>query len=118
MKTPLRAVACLCLLLALPMLHAQDTPEVVALNQRLVAIDADPALNSLASLERMQARQAVQALAATRSRSPGATPRSRARRSLIKLTTRSSCPAMCPTSAARRCAPSRMTPSPAARRWA
>ena len=67
MNTPLRAVACLCLLLALPMVQAQDTPEVAALNQRLVAIDADPALGTLASLERMQARQAVQALAATRS---------------------------------------------------
>lgn len=67
MKTRLHFAACLSLLLALPMAHAQDNPEVAALNQRLVAIDADPALNSLASLERMQARQAVQALAATRS---------------------------------------------------
>ena len=68
MKTRLHFAACLSLLLALPMAHAQDNPEVAALNQRLVAIDADPVLNSLASLERMQARQAVQALAAARSR--------------------------------------------------
>lgn len=67
MKTRLHFATCLSLLLALPMAHAQDNPEVAALNQRLVAIDADPALNTLASLERMQARQAVQALAATRS---------------------------------------------------
>lgn len=69
MKTRMRFAICLSVLLVMPMVQAQDSnPEVAGLTQRLVAIDADPALNTLASLERMQARQAVQALAAARSR--------------------------------------------------
>jgi hypothetical protein len=69
MKTRMRFAAGLSLLLALPLAQAQDAnPEVAGLTQRLVAIDADPALNPFASLERMQARQAVQALSNARSR--------------------------------------------------
>lgn len=69
MKTRMRFAAGLSLLLALPLAQAQDAnPEVAGLTQRLVVIDADPALNPFASLERMQARQAVQALSNARSR--------------------------------------------------
>jgi len=69
MKTRMRFAAGLSLLLALPLAQAQDAnPEVAGLTQRLFAIDADPALNPFASLERMQARQAVQALSNARSR--------------------------------------------------
>src|SRR5690606_4791647 len=68
MKISLRNAVCLSLLLALPLVHAAENPEAVALNGRLVAIEADPSTNALASLERLQARQAVQALATARSR--------------------------------------------------
>ncbi|HRO25875.1 MAG TPA: hypothetical protein PLI48_09285 [Gammaproteobacteria bacterium] len=63
----------LSLLLALPLAQAQtkaaDDADAARLGQRLVALDADASLNALASLERMQARQAVETLAATRSTS-------------------------------------------------
>ena len=54
----------LCLLLALPfMAPAQDNdPEAARLGQRLQAIDLDPERNAFAAYERLQARQAVQAL--------------------------------------------------------
>lgn len=77
MSTTLRSFACLSLLLVLPATQAQtrgaEDPEAAGLGQRLVAIDADPSRNTLASLERLQARQALQDLAAARSRArPGA----------------------------------------------
>jgi len=68
MRTGLRLAACLSLLLALPMARAADDPEAAQLTQRLVAIDADASLNGFASLERLQARQAVEALANARAR--------------------------------------------------
>jgi hypothetical protein len=54
----------LCLLLALPFIApAQDRdPEATRLGQRLQAIDLDPERNAFAAYERLQARQAVQAL--------------------------------------------------------
>ena len=60
-------------LLALPQARAAEDSDVASLDQRLVAIDADASANGLASLERLQARQAVQALATARARQrPGA----------------------------------------------
>ena len=68
--TTLRHSLLLSLLVALPVAAhaAEDDPDVARLQQRLVAIDADATLASLASLERLQARQAVDTLAAARSR--------------------------------------------------
>ncbi|TWT18649.1 hypothetical protein FQY83_14835 [Luteimonas marina] len=70
-------IACLSLLLALPLAHAADDPDVAQLSQRLVALDADASLGGLASLERLQARQAVEALDASR--------RSRQRPSILQV---------------------------------
>lgn len=50
-----------------PALSADD-PDAARLSQRLVAIDADAALNTFSAYERLQARQAVDALAAARGR--------------------------------------------------
>jgi len=77
MNARLRITACLALLLALPLAHAADDPDVTRLTQRLVAIDADASLGGFASLERLQARQAVEALAAER--------RSRQRPSILQI---------------------------------
>lgn len=63
---------CLAALCALPQAHAAEGQDAGSLGQRLVALDADPALSGLAPLERLQARQAVDALAAARSRSRAA----------------------------------------------
>lgn len=60
--------ACLFMLLALPQARAADAPDVAGLDQRLLALDADAAMAGLAPLERLQARQAVDALAAVRPR--------------------------------------------------
>ena len=60
--------ACLFLCMALPQARAADAPDAAALNQRLVALDADAATAGLAPLERLQARNAVDALAAARAR--------------------------------------------------
>ncbi|WP_202843312.1 hypothetical protein [Luteimonas saliphila] len=68
MSTGLRLAACLSLLLALPMARAADDPEAAQLTQRLVAIEADASLSGFASLERLQARQAVDALVSARAR--------------------------------------------------
>lgn len=51
----------------LPAARAAEDPEQVRLQQRLIAIEADPARNTLAAYERLQARQALDALAAARS---------------------------------------------------
>lgn len=62
-------VACFLLALALPQVRAADVPGgVAALQQRLVALDADPLAAGVAPLERLQARQAVETLAAARAR--------------------------------------------------
>ncbi|MDH5835428.1 hypothetical protein [Luteimonas kalidii] len=58
----------LALLLAWPPARAAEDPDVARLQQRLVAIDADMAFAGMAPLERLQARQAVDALAAARAR--------------------------------------------------
>lgn len=59
----------LSLLLAVPAAQAANPdPDVARLTQRLVALESDAALGSFASLERLQARQAIDALAAARSR--------------------------------------------------
>jgi hypothetical protein len=59
------------LLLAAPLAHAADNPDVLRLSQRLQALDADPATASIAAYERLQARQAVQVLGeASSSRRP------------------------------------------------
>ncbi|MBA3485783.1 MAG: OmpA family protein [Lysobacter sp.] len=46
---------------------AAQEPEVSRLSQQLIALDADPELGSLAPYERLQARQAVEALTQARS---------------------------------------------------
>ncbi len=51
----------------LPAARAAEDPEQARLQQRLIAIEADPARNTLAAYERLQARQALDALAAARS---------------------------------------------------
>lgn len=53
------------LLVALPALAA-ERPEVIALNQRLHALQSDPQLVELAAYERLQAQQAVAVLAKAR----------------------------------------------------
>ncbi|NDK38360.1 hypothetical protein DT603_05825 [Pseudoxanthomonas gei] len=63
MRAPL--LACALLLAALPALSA-ERPEVVALNQRLVMLQSDPERAELAAFERLQAQQAVAALAKAR----------------------------------------------------
>ena len=60
-----RLIACALLLAALPALAA-ERPEVTALNQRLVALQSDPQLVEFAAYERLQAQQAVAALAKAR----------------------------------------------------
>ena len=61
------------LALAAPVLAQQpQAPDNVArLNQRLVTLDADTRTSGLASYERLQARQAIEALVAARSRDQG-----------------------------------------------
>ena len=51
--------------LSLPALSA-ERPEVIALNQRLSTLQADPALSELAAYERLQAQQAIAVLAKAR----------------------------------------------------
>src|SRR5690606_6383148 len=55
------------LLLAAPLAQAAENPELVRLSQRLQALDADPATAQVAAYERLQARQALQALEQARS---------------------------------------------------
>ena len=55
------------LLLVAPLAHAADNPDVVRLSQRLQVLDADPATGGVAAYERLQARQALETLAAARS---------------------------------------------------
>jgi len=62
------AAAFAVLLLTGSVVQAADDPDVARLSQRLVAIDADPALGTFSAYERLQARQAVDALAAARGR--------------------------------------------------
>ena len=50
------------LLLAAPLAHAADNPDVLRLSQRLQVLDADPGTTGVAAYERLQARQAVQVL--------------------------------------------------------
>ena len=47
--------------------HGSGDPDVERLAQRLLAIDADPARNNFANFERLQARQALEALETARS---------------------------------------------------
>ncbi len=60
-----RMVICGLLLASLPVLAA-ERPEVVALNQRLVALQSDPQLVEFAAYEKLQAQQAVAVLAKAR----------------------------------------------------
>ncbi|MDQ3288196.1 MAG: OmpA family protein [Pseudomonadota bacterium] len=62
----LRTMVATLLLCGLAGIASAQDPEVARLSQRLVALDADPALASLAAYERLQARQALDALAQTR----------------------------------------------------
>jgi hypothetical protein len=55
------------LLLAAPLAQAADNPDVLRLSQRLQALDADPGTTHVAAYERLQARQALQALEQARS---------------------------------------------------
>ena len=48
--------------------HAADDPEQARLAQRLRALEVDPTRNTLAAYERLQARHALDALAAARSK--------------------------------------------------
>lgn len=54
-------------LAAAPGVRAAENPDVVRMSQRLQVLDADPATVGVAAYERLQARQAVQALAQARS---------------------------------------------------
>ncbi len=70
MKLPSIAVIVLSALLALPhAAQAADNPDVAQLGQRLQALDADPDTRNVAAYERLQARQAIAALAAVPVRS-------------------------------------------------
>lgn len=60
-----KMLACALLLASLPVLAA-ERPEVIALNQRLVALQSDPQLAEFASYEKLQAQQAVAVLAKAR----------------------------------------------------
>ena len=60
-----KMLACALLLASLPALAA-ERPEVIALNQRLVALQSDPQLAEFASYEKLQAQQAVAVLAKAR----------------------------------------------------
>ncbi|MFC3551467.1 hypothetical protein ACFOLC_10650 [Lysobacter cavernae] len=55
-------------LIAAPALQAADNPDLARLAQRLTALDANPEINSFAAYERLQARHALDALAAASSR--------------------------------------------------
>ncbi|MFC0676860.1 OmpA family protein [Lysobacter korlensis] len=65
-----RATLILLLAASLP-LYAQEA-DVAAFSQRIAALEADPQASSLAAYERLQARQAIEALAQARSRDRGA----------------------------------------------
>ena len=54
--------------LALPQVRAADDPEQARLAQRLRALEVDPTRNAYAAYERLQARHALDALAAARSK--------------------------------------------------
>ncbi|GHA85741.1 OmpA family protein [Cognatilysobacter bugurensis] len=58
----------LAILLALPLAASAQDAEVAGLAQRIAALEADPQAASLAAYERLQARQAIDALAQARSR--------------------------------------------------
>lgn len=60
-----KMLACALLLASLPA-HAAERPEVIALNQRLVALQSDPQLAEFAAYEKLQAQQAVAVLAKAR----------------------------------------------------
>lgn len=60
-----KMLACALLLASLPALAA-ERPEVIALNQRLVALQSDPQLAEFASYEKLQAQQSVAVLAKAR----------------------------------------------------
>ncbi|HEY5972172.1 MAG TPA: OmpA family protein [Pseudoxanthomonas sp.] len=62
-----RWLACALMLASLPALSA-ERPEVAALNQRLAALQGDPQSAEFAAYEKLQAQQAVAALAKSRSR--------------------------------------------------
>ncbi len=65
-----RSLAAAVLALAmLPAAQAAEDIDHARLSQRLVAIEANPERNTVAAYERLQARQALDALAAARSRS-------------------------------------------------
>src|SRR5690606_27199858 len=63
---PITLVLAAALLAAAPA-HAADNPDAQRLSQRLQALDSDPATAGVAAYERLQARQAVQALEQARS---------------------------------------------------
>ena len=62
------AAIAVALLTAAPAAAQEDEGAAARLSQQLVALDADSQTTSLAAYERLQARQAVEALANTRSR--------------------------------------------------
>ncbi|MEP6634763.1 MAG: hypothetical protein ABJA62_11205, partial [Luteimonas sp.] len=67
MKSMRWPMLCFVMLLAFAAAHAaQGDADVAGLSQRLQAIEADAQLNTFAAYERLQARQAVDALAAAR----------------------------------------------------
>ena len=59
------ALALMLACVSLPVLSA-ERPEVIALNQRLSSLQADPSLSELAAYERLQAQQAIAVLAKAR----------------------------------------------------
>ena len=59
------ALALMLACVSLPALSA-ERPEVIALNQRLSSLQADPSLSELAAYERLQAQQAIAVLAKAR----------------------------------------------------
>lgn len=62
------AVLLTALLAAAPTARAVDNPDVLRLSQQLQALDVDPETANAAAFERLQARQALDALTAARSK--------------------------------------------------
>jgi hypothetical protein len=67
--TVTRIAAVALLGLAAAVAHAAGDSDHARLSQRLIAVEADPVRGTLAAYERLQARQALEALASARSRS-------------------------------------------------
>lgn len=65
------AIAVAVFAMAVPAFAQQASDNITGLNQRLIALEADPRTSGLASYERLQARQAIDALLSARGRNQG-----------------------------------------------